>query len=489
MDNTIYKTRNTLREVEPIATINRIIGSPLGVCLLGLLTFLSFAFSMEVVFYTFVVIYTIYVGVFAKDLKPLMPLFIFCYIAPSAINNPGKNANGIFFGSTGLYLGAILSVAVVVLFVRIVFDRQMGLRRLLGTKRTLLPGILALGASYFLSGILHPQYAEYAKNNLIFAAVQFASVFLLYYVFSATIDWDDFDWDYFATIGLVMGLVVTAELATIYWSNNIVVNGMLSHESLYSVYTGWGGKNNIAAIIGMSIPFAFYFACRKKHPTVFLMIACLLLVSVIFSGSRGSMIGAAIAFVLSFIYTFIKSENKVEFRLVSILLFGVAGVLLWSFRDQLPLIYKDFPTIIVFYEGSIIIHDANRLDYIVNGIKVFFRNPIFGQSFYPVEYELTTFIETPELLSFFPPRWHNTIVQMMASCGIVGIVAYLYHRVSTIKLYLRNRTRENTYLAFYIAAFVAMSLFDCHFFNVGPVLFYSMAFAVAEFGSDSSEYA
>ena len=333
MDNTIDKTRNALREAEPIATINRIIGSPLGVCLLGLLTFLSFAFSAEVVFYTFVVIYTIYVGIFTKDLKPLMPLFVLCYIAPSAINNPGKNANGIFFGSTALYLGTILSVAVLVLFVRIVFDRQMGLLRLLGTKRTLLPGMLALGASYFLSGILHPQYAEYAKNNLIFATIQFASVFLLYYIFSATIDWDDFDWDYFATIGLVMGLVVTAELATIYWSNSIVVSGMLSHESLYSVYTGWGGKNNIAAIISMSIPFAFYFACHKKRPSVFLMIACLLLVSVIFSGSRGSMIGAAIAFVGSFIYTFIKSENKVEFRLVSILLFGVAGVLLWLFRD------------------------------------------------------------------------------------------------------------------------------------------------------------
>ena len=369
MDNTIDKTRNALREAEPIATINRIIGSPLGVCLLGLLTFLSFAFSAEVVFYTFVVIYTIYVGIFTKDLKPLMPLFVLCYIAPSAINNPGKNANGIFFGSTALYLGTILSVAVLVLFVRIVFDRQMGLLRLLGTKRTLLPGMLALGASYFLSGILHPQYAEYAKNNLIFATIQFASVFLLYYIFSATIDWDDFDWDYFATIGLVMGLVVTAELATIYWSNSIVVSGMLSHESLYSVYTGWGGKNNIAAIISMSIPFAFYFASRKRGSTAFLAIACLLFIVVVFTGSRGSLVGAILAFGISFIYTFIKCENKREFRIASFVLFAVLVAGAWVAREKLAGIFQNIPNIFNNDGGSISVSDSGRLEYYKNGIK------------------------------------------------------------------------------------------------------------------------
>ena len=32
-----------------------------------------------------------------------------------------------------------------------------------------------------------------------------------------------------------------------------------------------------------------------------------------------------------------------------------------------------------------------------------------------------------------------------------------------------------------------MSLLDCHFFNVGPVLFYSIALAVMEFGQEPVE--
>ena len=45
----------------------------------------------------------------------------------------------------------------------------------------------------------------------------------------------------------------------------------------------------------------------------------------------------------------------------------------------------------------------------------------------------------------------------------------------------------NIYTGFYILVLVGMSLLDCHFFNVGPVLFYSMALAVMEHGDKAHE--
>ena len=80
----------------------------------------------------------------------------------------------------------------------------------------------------------------------------------------------------------------------------------------------------------------------------------------------------------------------------------------------------------------------------------------------------------------FPPRWHNTVIQLLASTGVVGLGCYTYHRIDTVRMFLKNRTTENTYLALSIAVLLLTSLLDCHFFNFGPVLFYSIALAFFE---------
>ena len=71
-------------------------------------------------------------------------------------------------------------------------------------------------------------------------------------------------------------------------------------------------------------------------------------------------------------------------------------------------------------------------------------------------------------------------MQVAASCGVVGLAAYILHRVQTVRLFLRHRSLENLFIAIYIAALLMAGLLDNHFFNVGPVLVYSMALAFAE---------
>ncbi len=466
-----------------IKSINRVIYSPWSVGILGVLTVLAFAFSLEVEFYTFVVLYAIYVGLFADDLSPIMPLFILCYVTPAPSNNPGMSDQGLFYGSTGIYLVCIVTVGVLVLLLRIALDKDFGLRRLFTVKRTLLGGIIALGASYFLSGILHEQYFEYAKGNLLFAFIQFASVFLLYFILSASVKWDRFNLDYFAWTGLVMGLAVSAEVIWLYITNNVMVDGSIIRNNITS---GWGCYNNIGAIISMSIPFAFYFAARKKRSSIFFLLGCFLFGMVILSGSRGSMVGAAFAFIASFIFTLIKCNSKKEFYTTALILIGFAIIVALLFPNELSTIFQHIPGIAHIDSNSIVWNDSGRIEIYQNGWKVFLNNPIFGQSFYPIEYAPYTFAQMAQFNSFFPPRWHNTVIQMLASCGIVGMLAYSYHRIDTFRLYFKKRTLTNTYILFFVLTLLIMSLLDCHFFNVGPVLFYSTALAVMEFGQEKS---
>jgi hypothetical protein len=63
----------------------------------------------------------------------------------------------------------------------------------------------------------------------------------------------------------------------------------------------------------------------------------------------------------------------------------------------------------------------------------------------------------------------------------VGLGAYLLHRVQTVVLLIRNRSRENIFIACSVLVLLITSMFDCHMFNVGPVLFYSMALAFVEY--------
>jgi hypothetical protein len=52
--------------------------------------------------------------------------------------------------------------------------------------------------------------------------------------------------------------------------------------------------------------------------------------------------------------------------------------------------------------------------------------------------------------------------------------------VQTIRLFWRKRQRNMTFLGISLISLLLMSLLDCHFYNVGPALFYSAALAFAE---------
>ena len=69
----------------------------------------------------------------------------------------------------------------------------------------------------------------------------------------------------------------------------------------------------------------------------------------------------------------------------------------------------------------------------------------------------------------------------------MSLAAYGFHRWQTIQVIWKKPTTENLCIALSVAALLIASLMDCHFFNVGPTLFYSMALAFAENAPTSEE--
>lgn len=464
-----------LRQSPRVQAINSFLRSPGYILALSLLTVVCNLLGLELVYYTLVIALGLYVITLSKDLLPIMPMIMLCYIVPSVKNNPGRHGDSIFsFSNGGAYILVLASVVVVFLIWRLISDKEMG-RAFLTHKRSLVSGMLFLGVGYLLSGIGSYRYFDVFGRNLLFAFLQFISIALLYFLFTATVDWSNVPKDYLAWMGLGIGFTVLPQLLMAYLSGQAFMEGTGTMDREL-IYTGWGMHNNIGGLMVMMIPFAYYLAYTKKHSWVYNLLGTILLGGVMLSCSRTAMaVGAGIYLVCAVILLKNKRTRKENLWVYCIGALAVLGFVAVFFEKLMEIFSLFFEEIGLVSKRDVLLE---------NGLKKFGNDPIFGGSFFfkgtPGEFVPWDFSEQATFSSFFPPRWHNTLVQIAASCGVVGLVGYGFHRFQTFRMLWRNRSTENLFIALYLAVLLLCSLMDCHFFNVGPVLFYSMALAFAE---------
>lgn len=483
------------RTSNPVRAINKFCASPYFLAVLGFCTLLSHAFALELFFYGLVILFVFYVSLFDEDFLSLLPLFVFCYISPSAENNPGKSGSSIFYGASGIAILILAALAVSALIFRIATDKNMGFKKLFTQKRYLTIGFLVLGAAYLLSGIGSAHYLEIVWNNLVFSLLQFLALCLLYFFFSATIQWEKVNKRFFAWFAVIVSLTVIGELVHVYLTQNVIVDNVVNGEVVGKtllrahIYTGWGMYNNMGVMIALGIPFAWYLAVSHRHGYWFVLLAAFFVVATMFTGSRSSMLGAALAFILSLIYANYKSERRVVFLVVTLSIVGICLAAFFIFERMFTQLFQSIPGLISsdrlseinsFEDFLLLFNDSNRFTTYEEGLKVFAKYPIFGESFYPSDFTPWDFSDLPQFSSFFPPRWHNTVIQLLTSCGVVGLIAYGVHRIQTILLFYKNRTVEKAFIAISLICLLSMSLLDCHLFNIGPAFFYSAALLFAE---------
>ncbi len=490
MENTLAKPNkfvnfyNKIKNSNIIQTLTKFCSSIWAIALLGGITILTNFLGLELALYSFVAIYVIFVCLFCDDLLPIICLFGFCYVSPSYGENPGQTTTSVFYNTTGVAVVIIAIVCTIAILTRIGLDPNIGFKKLFTCKRALMWGILAIGIAYLLSGIGSESYGEVFGKNLLFAFIQFMSFFIIYFIFSASINWSKVIKDYLSWLVIILSVVVMFELGYIYCTQNVIQNGTILRGKLSN---GWGTYNNIGAMIVLGIPFAFYLACTKKHTYLYLILATILLVGVMLSCSRSSMLGGMVIYLISLIVTFIKADNKKWFRISTGILVGVGVIVGIIFFDKILEIFKNVPTIVKPSDGGLSFNDSGRFEIYKNGLLAFVNNPIFGQTFYPINYNLYDHATLDSFSAFFPPRWHNTIVQLLASCGIVGMLAYGYHRYQTIKLFIKKPTLYKSFIALSILSLLAMSMLDCHMFNIGPVLIYIIMLTFAEYTPDTTK--
>ncbi len=463
-----------IRQHPGVRRINAWMTTPGYVMTIAALTALSYMCSGELVLYTAFVVVGLYLSLCGDDYLPLMPIVFCCYIAPSAANNPGMAESSVFYGANGgMYILSIAVVLVLSVGVRLVLDRELGGMGFLKAPRKLMGGLLALGGAYLLSGAFSGHYFDRGILNLLFSLIQSLSMAFLYWMFAGGVRWDRAPKDYFLWVGFGFGMVILAEILHIYLVGDLVrSDGVIE---IGKIRSGWGNANNIGAMLSMMIPFAFYLSIRKRHGWIYNFCASAMLIGVVLTSSRTAILGGGFAYGCGFLLSVHRSrldKNRANLVAHGLTVAGalVVVVILWPTLMRLFTIMID--------KGF----DSSRRDttYIA-GLKQWLRYPLFGGTFYPIDFAPEAWSKVEAFRSIFPPRWHNTFVQMAACCGTVGLAAYGYHRYQTIRLWLtRRRELPMIFTGLSLAALLLMSLLDCHLFNIGPALFYSMALAWLE---------
>ena len=446
--------------------LNKFMRTPGYIAITAILTALSNTLGLEPFVFTVYALIAAYVCLFGEDMLPLSPLFAFAYVTVSLENNPGKNPEGLLSASGGgIYVVCLAVVIAVSLLYRVIRDRRNYLQK----KYVLLSGMLLLTLGYMLGGIGSMDYAQNAKQSIFYSVLNGAAIIIPYVFLSGNIRWENTRKDYLIWIGFALGCVLLWEIAWIYRTGDVIQEGIINRKQ---IFTGWGMYNNIGAMLAMAIPFPFYLAAKYRKGWLGVLAGSVFLVGVLLSCSRTSIFcGCAIYFLCVLLMLIYAKDWKAH--IFTLVFFSTAAVLIVHFfGDDIMALFSSLVD-----QG---LDPSNRDDIYKDGLALYKKYPIFGGSFFSKEYVPWAWSTNGAFNSLIPPRWHNTYVQLLASCGLVGMAAYIIHRFQTAKLFLKKLTPEKAFIACSIIVLLATSLFDCHFFNIGPVLFYSVSLAFAE---------
>ena len=444
--------------------INRFLASPFYIAALMFLCAFVFATGTELLLYGVVAILVIYVCVWGEDLLPLAPIFGFVYISPAVSSNPGRSGDTVFSGMT-LNIVIVIGALVLASFAyRIIRDRKQFFSR----SHKLLPGLLVLSVSYLLSGIGSEGYGDLAVKNLIFAASQCVAVLVPYWLMSGGVRWDKTRKDYLAWTGVGIGTLLVCQILRIYYINDVLAGGIIYRDRIYA---GWGMYNNIGCMLAMMIPFAFSLGIHYKKGVLGALGGTVFLIGVFLTCSRTSIIFGTLGYVACIGLMLFYAKNRKQRTIASLVVLGAFVLLVVALHKPLFRLFSE------------VLDDVSELDsrftIYKNGIKEFLRAPVLGTTFYPGQ-NLAWGWATADVRDILPDRWHNTVIQLLASTGVVGLLAYGFHRIQTIRMAVKFRGRIKWLMVCSVMILLLCSLLDCHFFNVGPTLFYSVTLAFLE---------
>lgn len=430
----------------------------------ALLAFLSSLFGLEIAYFAITAVLVVFVSVFARDSKAMLPMVFLAVYGVSWVHTPQPPFSSQFFYSRAvqiyfLVLGVLLVACL--LFRFIVFPQDKNFFK----ESKLRLGIVLMTAAFLLNGVL---FSGYTIKNLPFGLLIALSFFAFYIYFFNTLYVNEKTPHYVAYILVLASGVIFLQLCKIYLFDNVIVDGSVNKDVLIA---GWGMSNNIGGMLGMLFPGAFYLALKSRRcGWVFYILAFVFFGGVCLTLSRTSALISGIILLAAAIYFSIaKSPVRRFARIFNCVVVVFGAIFLIVFWDKIR------ELLAVYFDRGF--SDSGRSFIWQSGINNFLRAPFFGVGFYePIAPEWSYDIEN----WVFPDMYHNIFIQMLASCGIFGLLAYCVHFIQVVFAVKKHPSSESLFYIIILLGIFGMSLLDNHLFHVFPALIYSVFLLLSE---------
>ncbi len=323
---------------------------------------------------------------------------------------------------------------------------------------------LPMAAALIVNGAFSDGYTVKSTVYGILTAVLWVGIYLIYY---HGLSRDRQTMKHVVCSCMTALFVLLAELAWIYTS---AASSVFTDEGIRrgSIIFGWGIHNNLACLLTVLMPLCFLVSTKVRHGYLFWGLGFLTWGGVVLTFSRSSLLISTAILIISLIAVCFIGRHKRLYRI----LFGVTagGALIAG----MIVLIRDPHAFVELNENLWRgFGDNGRFEMWKLGMDNFRSRFVNGIGFFGIDRESWTNIGMPGFL-------HNTFVQLMASCGVLGLITYLVYRARTVVLFVRRPSANRLFLGLMLLALLGTSLFDNHMFNIYPVFYYGLILALSE---------
>lgn len=462
MIKSVVKAYDEFWNKKPMLFIERFFNGPLFMFLIASFIFVVQAFALDMLGYVVLCALLSIICLFFRNTNPTV--IIYCMIAFCVSNelSPQPRAAEVL---SNYYLSAEFITSAIVL-VSIFFVCLLYRLIAFGDFKKLFSsyafyGVLVLAISYLFAGLGSPRFDS--AGRLMNFVQFFFPVFIAVLVIT-TFDFTKFNANVIANVCLTILLFIDALVVYLH-AVEFAQTGVFLSMRKGELISGWGMSNHFGILIATTLPMCFYK--MKKSNDEFYIWYCFAIISAIievFTFCRSGNVGILIVFAFGVISALCDKKTWKKMLVALFVTIGIVAGVIFALMNS-----GEFDTIFKYY-----IDAGNRegLDSISSGrltiwkrfVEYFKEYPIFGQGFL-VDVK-------PNAQIVFGQFAHNTIFQILGSCGIVGILAYIFHLITLCITYFKEMSWDKTFVGVVVFIYTFTGMLDIMFFNPITVMFY-----------------
>ncbi len=361
-----------------------------------------------------------------------------------------------------LVLVVLLAASIGYYLLRTDFFRQLSLK-----KTPLLVPLLILSAAFLANGLF---FDPYIPENVLIGVVQVA-VYLVYFLVlwhGLSKEPSDRLMTFVVDMALLVSWILIVQLLNVYLAKIVPTWGTWIDKR--EIQFGWGISNTCGCLLSLQLPLLFYGVCRGKRVVPATLTAVAVYVAIICTLSRSALVFSTLILLVCLLCTCLFSKHRRVFIGTMLCMAAVVAVLCVVFRDRVQSIFG--------YFDFVGLNDGGRFEIWRNALGHVNLNPVFGVGFYG-ENILQNYQDNDAYTAFYPVLCHNTLVEMLASCGIFGFAAYVGMRLCSLKPFFCRPSAEKTFLGLSVLLFLAEGLLDVFPFMIYPVFYYNFILVTA----------